>query len=616
MAAPTNLTFPTVAYNSIILNWTKGLGTNSTVIVRKQGSIPSSRTDGTQIYSDTGNAFIDTGLTTNTQYCYALYGADGTEYTEPVTGCRSTLLYVSSPSSSWNMNETSGTTIYDNLGTNNGTMNNFNNNQSSGRFSSEECVFGGCLKFDGTDDYVSTQDIDVSNGTFALWVKPLSIPTTNTGLISKRYDESSTPFSIGMVANTLKVRALVNDGIIKVADSVNNLSVGEWNFVAGTIASNGQMKIYLNGVLESSVSIGTPVLNNSLYLIGFHGSQGGILANYGFNGSVDEVRYYNRVLSDTEIYSLYHQFDYSYSASSWGLDGETRRKPVHILNNDSGQDLSDYQVMVDIPYDSDMQPDFDDIRFTASDGVTPLPYYLESKTNSVIARFWVKVSNIPMGISNVYAYYGDQSLTSSSSGSSTFRYFNDFNSDSISNWTRVDYWNSPSFTVESYTNRGNVMKVGPGSWMSALVYRGVSLSGKGVLDFDVYCPNYGSGNGQEGFSGLAVATYNQSTLMKTNVAAFSNLVQDYYALGTIYDRWTTFKNGPDAAHTYTSLNGLGTSGWNKGSVSFNEDGIDSIRLIFKHIDGSGVNNYAYFDNLRVRKPSVPLTSYIGIEENR
>jgi type II secretory pathway pseudopilin PulG len=95
MAAPTNLTFPTVAYNSIILNWTKGLGTTSTVIVRKQESIPSSRTDGTQIYSDTGNAFIDTGLTDNTNYCYALYGTDGVEYTEPLTGCQITAQLVS-----------------------------------------------------------------------------------------------------------------------------------------------------------------------------------------------------------------------------------------------------------------------------------------------------------------------------------------------------------------------------------------------------------------------------------------------------------------------------------------------------------------------------------------
>ncbi|MDD4409934.1 MAG: glycine-rich protein, partial [Candidatus Pacebacteria bacterium] len=90
MSSPTDLTFPTIAYNSIILNWNRGTGSTRTYIVRKQGSIPTSRTDGTNIYDDTGNAFIDTGLTDNTEYCYALYGTDGTEYTEPLTGCQTT----------------------------------------------------------------------------------------------------------------------------------------------------------------------------------------------------------------------------------------------------------------------------------------------------------------------------------------------------------------------------------------------------------------------------------------------------------------------------------------------------------------------------------------------
>ncbi|MDD4410057.1 MAG: hypothetical protein PHW52_05405, partial [Candidatus Pacebacteria bacterium] len=90
MASPANLTFPTVAYNSIILNWTPGTGSTKTYIVRKQGSIPTNKDDGTVVYNDNGNAFIDTGLTDNTQYCYALYGTDGTEYTEPLTGCQTT----------------------------------------------------------------------------------------------------------------------------------------------------------------------------------------------------------------------------------------------------------------------------------------------------------------------------------------------------------------------------------------------------------------------------------------------------------------------------------------------------------------------------------------------
>jgi hypothetical protein len=91
LGVPSSLTFPTIAYNSIVLDWALGAGTTNTLIVRKQGSIPTSMSDGTQIYNDNGDAFIDTGLTDNTQYCYALYGTDGTDYSDPLTGCATTL---------------------------------------------------------------------------------------------------------------------------------------------------------------------------------------------------------------------------------------------------------------------------------------------------------------------------------------------------------------------------------------------------------------------------------------------------------------------------------------------------------------------------------------------
>ena len=123
MATPTNLSFPTVAYNSIILNWTPGTGSTNTLIVRKQGSIPTSRTDGTTIYEDNGNAFIDTGLTDNTEYCYALYATDGTEYTEALTGCQTTQA-ITGLVSHWKFDEGTGTTAYDSAGTNHGTLTN------------------------------------------------------------------------------------------------------------------------------------------------------------------------------------------------------------------------------------------------------------------------------------------------------------------------------------------------------------------------------------------------------------------------------------------------------------------------------------------------------------
>ena len=87
----TNLTFPNSAYNSIVLNWTVAAGSTKSVVVRKQGSIPTSRTDGTEVYNDTSNSFMDSGLSDSTRYCYAVWGYDGSGYSSvAATGCETT----------------------------------------------------------------------------------------------------------------------------------------------------------------------------------------------------------------------------------------------------------------------------------------------------------------------------------------------------------------------------------------------------------------------------------------------------------------------------------------------------------------------------------------------
>jgi hypothetical protein len=82
--------------------------------------------------------------------------------------------------------------------------------------------------------------------------------------------------------------------------------------------------------------------------------------------------------------------------SNWLSGLYTKRKPITITNSDSA--LTDYQVKLDITYDSDMQPDFDDLRFTSGDGTTELSYWLESKTDSTSAIVWVKFHQFQMEI--------------------------------------------------------------------------------------------------------------------------------------------------------------------------------------------------------------------------
>lgn len=98
-----------------------------------------------------------------------------------------------------------------------------------------------------------------------------------------------------------------------------------------------------------------------------------------------------------------------------------------VDNTGNASALTDHQVSIAVTYDADMQADFDDLRFTSSDGTTLLSHWLETKTDSTSAVVWVKVPSVGgSSTATVYMYYGNASASSASNGSSTFLAFGDF----------------------------------------------------------------------------------------------------------------------------------------------------------------------------------------------
>jgi len=124
------------------------------------------------------------------------------------------------------------------------------------------------------------------------------------------------------------------------------------------------------------------------------------------------------------------------SAEAW-LSGYSKRKAVAV---NAPSSLSNYQVVLTVTYDSDMQVDFDDLRFTTSDKTTLMNYWIESKTNSSIAKIWIKVPTLTSGSNTIYMYYGNSSAVAASNGFNTFDFFDDFNTGSApsSHWTVVE----------------------------------------------------------------------------------------------------------------------------------------------------------------------------------
>ncbi|TFH05904.1 MAG: DUF2341 domain-containing protein [Candidatus Thorarchaeota archaeon] len=145
-------------------------------------------------------------------------------------------------------------------------------------------------------------------------------------------------------------------------------------------------------------------------------------------------------------------YDVSEPSSSGWLTGWENRKSHEIVGT-PGAGVN-YQVPIIVNYgtgadsnnsvycDSNCQSDFDDIRFTSSDGVTSLDYWREPYFDSDNATFWVEVrDNLDSNVS-IYMYYGNPNCTTTSDGPATFVFFDDFNDGTIdmSKWDAFGPW--------------------------------------------------------------------------------------------------------------------------------------------------------------------------------
>jgi hypothetical protein len=140
------------------------------------------------------------------------------------------------------------------------------------------------------------------------------------------------------------------------------------------------------------------------------------------------------------------------------------RRAITVDNSGNSEALSDYQVLLNITYDSDMKPDFADLRFVQFNQTNGqhivLAYYIEGKADGAYAGVWVKVNTTPaQGTATFFMYYGNPSAASASSAASTFEFFDDFSTDPSGRWTTMKgsvAWDSTnkwfSVTTTGWTN--------------------------------------------------------------------------------------------------------------------------------------------------------------------
>jgi hypothetical protein len=122
--------------------------------------------------------------------------------------------------------------------------------------------------------------------------------------------------------------------------------------------------------------------------------------------------------------------------SEWYNSNWDYRKRVRFVNENATAATSSTALKMTVTYDSDMQSDFDDLRFTDDDGTTLLSHWVEKFTPSTNAVVWVEVPSVAaLDTTTVFMYYGNASSTSVSSATSTFTVIDDFEDNSISEYS-------------------------------------------------------------------------------------------------------------------------------------------------------------------------------------
>jgi hypothetical protein len=175
--------------------------------------------------------------------------------------------------------------------------------------------------FDGISNYIIVTDGSQFNFSnilsVSLWVKPKSTQVAHAALIDKSHSHGSN----GWIQKSWAIQQTENDTNVYYFNFQNNntafynnrfsLEQNIWTHVF-IVKENNIIKIYINNKLiatsvEGSVNIDTngdkPLLIGSI-----NNTIGSVKStDRHFNGMIDDIRIYNRVLSDSEIQAIYNE---------------------------------------------------------------------------------------------------------------------------------------------------------------------------------------------------------------------------------------------------------------------------------------------------------------------
>jgi len=343
------------------------------------------------------------------------------------------------------------------------------------------------------------------------------------------------------------------------AYSSSSIPLNEWTHCVITRdTGSNNIRFYINGVFDGEDNTYSPSLDSApLYFGGWEGT------NHNYKGYLDEVRIYNRVLTNDDISELF-----VVGANQLLEAGELTQQEYDNYDVDSYLKSESYR--------------WKDLRFTDTDG-NSLDYWIQDDTTA-----WVDVNSIqPSGDTIVYMYYGNHVASSESDGYSTFPFFDDFSNPMMTYYnypggssymeTTADselhihaesdygpmdgnagyYFDSPSLNLNDFIVHGETR------WLNLDYERGAGLFDMvGMVDGDGYR------------SGFALALYGDYKLVRyryedgTQVESVYNYnvpdsssgtaTFDYYVTGSTFNMYI---DGTYPRGVSSTISGFNKNGW-------------------------------------------------------
>ncbi len=175
-------------------------------------------------------------------------------------------------------------------------------------------VVGGALDFDGVDDYVVTGREISDSFTISFWMNTTSTGTEvgvqwydGSGLVDAEQTLWVGDFGVSLLGDNIAFG--IGDPVNHVDTTIISTSAvndGLWNYVTATrSAETGEITLYINGVQEAQTTANLESLIDTNF-IRFGSIQTG---TYFYDGLLDEIKIYDRDLSDQEVYNLYRSVE-------------------------------------------------------------------------------------------------------------------------------------------------------------------------------------------------------------------------------------------------------------------------------------------------------------------